>query len=74
MRKLDNPIITGYEFHVINLVSYTCPKHLILPYLRETLEELKKRKPDKKGHRRTGRLRPLLLRLHARTRGHRTQR
>ena len=49
MRKLDNPIITGYEFHVINLVSYTCPKHLILPYLRETLEELKKRKPDKKS-------------------------
>ncbi len=49
MRKLDNPIITGYEFHVINLVSYVCPKHLILPYLRETLEELKKRKPDKKS-------------------------
>ena len=47
MRKADNPVITGYEFHVINLVSYTCPKKLILPYLRETLEELKKRKPDK---------------------------
>lgn len=47
MRKADNPVITGYEFHVINLVSYTCPKRLILPYLEETLEELKKRKPDK---------------------------
>ncbi len=47
MRKLDKPIITGYEFHVITLVSYVCPKALILPYLRETLEELKKRKPDK---------------------------
>ncbi len=47
MRKRDNPIITGYEFHVIDLVTYVCPKHLILPYLRETLEELKKRKPDK---------------------------
>ena len=47
MRKADNPVITGYEFHVLNLVSYTCPKKLILPYLRETLEELKKRKPDK---------------------------
>ena len=47
MRKADNPVITGYEFHVINLVSYTCPKRLILPYLRETLAELKKRKPDK---------------------------
>ncbi len=48
MRKADNPVITGYEFHVLNLVSYTCPKHLILPYLRETLEELKERKPDPK--------------------------
>ena len=47
MRKADDPVITGYEFHVINLVSYTCPKRLILPYLRETLAELKKRKPDK---------------------------
>ena len=47
MRKAENPIITGYEFHVLNLVSYTCPKKLILPYLRETLEELKERKPDK---------------------------
>lgn len=41
MRKLDNPIITGYEFHILNLVSYACPKALILPYLRETLAELK---------------------------------
>ncbi len=47
MRKADNPVITGYEFHILNLVSYTCPKALILPYLQETLEELKKRKPDK---------------------------
>ena len=48
LRKVDNPVITGYEFHIINLVSYTCPKRLILPYLRETLEELKTRKPDVK--------------------------
>ena len=48
MRKADNPVITGYEFHVLNLVSFTCPKYLILPYLRETLEELKTRKPDAK--------------------------
>ena len=47
MRKADNPVITGYEFHVLNLVTYCCPKKLILPYLEETLEELKKRKPDK---------------------------
>ena len=26
MRKADNPVITGYEFHVLNLVTYTCPK------------------------------------------------
>ena len=49
MRKAENPIITGYEFHVLNLVSYTCPKKLILPYLRETLKELKKRKPDQEN-------------------------
>ena len=48
MRKAENPVITGYEFHIINLVSYACPKYLILPYLKETLEELKKRKPDEK--------------------------
>ena len=48
MRKAENPIITGYEFHIICLVSYTCPKALILPYLRETLEELKTREPDPK--------------------------
>ncbi|MBQ9647026.1 MAG: 2-hydroxyacyl-CoA dehydratase [Oscillospiraceae bacterium] len=45
-RKLDNPPITGYEFHVIQLVSLTCPKYLILPYLRETAEELKTREPE----------------------------
>ena len=49
MRKADNPVITGYEFHVLNLVTYCCPKALILPYLRETLAELKTRKPDKKS-------------------------
>jgi len=48
LRKLDNPPITGYEYHVLNLVSYTCPKDLILPYLRSTLAEVKKRKPDPK--------------------------
>ncbi len=94
LRKAENPVITGYEFHVLNLVSFTCPKYLILPYLRETLKELKKRKPDKKpafpracrhrrlrdrrspaheayrGLRRTGSVRPILLRLHPRSGGH----
>ena len=44
-RRLDNPPITGYEFHVIQLVSQVCPHDLILPYLKETLEELKTRQP-----------------------------
>ncbi len=48
MRKAENPVITGYEFHVLNLVSYVCPTKLILPYLQETLEELKTREPDVK--------------------------
>ena len=47
-RKLDNPTITGYEFHVITLVSMVCPKYLIIDKLRETLEELKTREPDDK--------------------------
>lgn len=47
-RKLDNPTITGYEFHVIQLVTQVCPKELILPYLRETAEEMKTREPDAK--------------------------
>ena len=25
-RKLDNPTITGYEFHVIQLLTLVCPK------------------------------------------------
>ena len=48
MRKLENPPITGYEFHVLNLVTYCCPKAKILPYLKETLKEIKKRKVDEK--------------------------
>ena len=47
-RKLSNPPITGYEFHVIQLVSQVCPHYLILPYLQEPLEELKTREPEPK--------------------------
>ena len=47
-RKLENPPITGYEFHVLTLASYTCPKDLIIDKLRETLEEIKTRVPDEK--------------------------
>lgn len=45
-RKLDNPPITGYEYAVLVLVSYVCPKRLILPLLRETLAEVKAREVD----------------------------
>ena len=47
-RKLENPPITGYEFHVIQLATLTCPKDMLLPYLRETLEEVSHREPDAK--------------------------
>lgn len=52
-RKADNPVITGYEFHVIQLVAQVCPREYILPYLKETLAELKKRKADAKPWYRT---------------------
>lgn len=45
-RKELRPRVTGYEFHIITLVSYVCPKHLIIDMLRETLEEIKTREPD----------------------------
>lgn len=48
-RKEENPRITNYEFHVICLVTYVVPKDKILSYLKETLEELKTRKPEEKN-------------------------
>ena len=52
LRKLPNPPISGYEYHVLCLVSYCCPKDLIVDKLRETLEEVKTREPDvKPAHR-----------------------
>ena len=48
LRKMDNPPLTGYEFHIINMVSFCCPQKLILPYLQETLEEVRAREPDAK--------------------------
>ena len=47
-RKGDRPRITGYEFHVLCLATYVCPKYLILDKLEETLEELQNREPDDK--------------------------
>ena len=45
-RKLENPPITGYEYHVMMLVSQVCPHELILPYLEDTLAELQTRQPE----------------------------
>ena len=47
-RKLDNPPITGAEFHKICLATYVCPKYLIKDRLRETLEEIRTREADSK--------------------------
>lgn len=46
LRKADEPVITPREFHILCLVSYACPSAKILPYLRETLEDLHQREPD----------------------------
>ena len=50
-RKEEYPRITGYEYHIITMVTYVVPKDLILDKLKETLEEVKKRKPDDEKHR-----------------------
>ena len=47
-RKLANPPVTGYEFHVLTLASYCCPTKKILPILEETLEEIRHREVDEK--------------------------
>ncbi len=44
-RKGPRPAITGYEFHVITLATYVCPKRLLIDKLTETLEELRTREP-----------------------------
>ena len=48
LRKAEHPPITGYEFHVLCLATYVCPKYLIIDKLEETLEELRTREPDDK--------------------------
>lgn len=47
-RKEERPRITGYEYHIMTLASYVCPKDLLVEKLEETLEELKDREPDEK--------------------------
>ena len=48
-RKGDQPRITGYEYHIITMVTYAAPKYLLIDKLEETLEELKTRQPDAKS-------------------------
>ena len=48
-RKGDMPRITGYEYHIITMVTYAAPKYLLIDKLEETLEELKTRQPDAKN-------------------------
>lgn len=47
-RKEKNPRITGYEFHIICMATYVCPKDMLLEKLEETLEEIRTREPDEK--------------------------
>lgn len=47
-RKEENPKITGYEYHIITMATYVCPKYLLIDKLKETLEEVKAREPDTK--------------------------
>lgn len=50
-RKDEKPRLTGYEYHIITMVSYVVPKYLIIDALRETLEEIRGREPDDKRYR-----------------------
>lgn len=47
-RKEENPPITGYEFAVLCLATYSCPHDLLIEKLEETLAEVQERKPDEK--------------------------
>lgn len=47
-RKEMNPRVTGYEFHILCMATYVCPKDLLIEKLEETLEEIKNRQPDAK--------------------------
>ncbi len=46
LRRLHNPPVTGYEFHVIQLVSECCPQYLIKDKLEATLREIEAREVD----------------------------
>ena len=48
-RKEINPKITGYEFAILCLATYCCPREKLRTILAETLEEVKNREPDEKS-------------------------
>ncbi len=45
-RAEQNPRVTGYEYALLCLATYCCPKEPLIPILEETLEELGNRQPD----------------------------
>lgn len=47
-RMEEKPRITGYEFAVLCLATYCCPKQPLIPLLEETLAELSDRQPDQR--------------------------
>lgn len=49
LRKKNPPVISGYEFSIIQLVSLVCPHDAVIDKIKETAEELKNRKPDEKN-------------------------
>ncbi len=48
-RREENPRITGYEFAVLCLATYCCPKAELISILEETLTELRQRQPDQRS-------------------------
>ncbi len=48
-RMEENPRITGYEFAVLCLATYCCPKTPLIPILEKTLAELQNRQPDQRS-------------------------
>lgn len=47
-RREENPRITGYEFAVLCLATYCCPKPALIPILEETYDELSHCQPDRR--------------------------
>ena len=52
----ENPRITGYEFAVLCLATYCCPKTPLIPILEKTLAELQNRQPDQRRIHKAGTL------------------